>query len=352
MRPFAKLAFALALAALGSRSAAGAAAPLPGDLPSDPVAAKLLLASIDAPRHVSYVGQMESLRWGTTRAAATIFKVEHRAPDLTRRWFIAPQALYGDYVIANGSSFYEYDVKHGKVSISKNPAIDERVLRNDNYALLTRNYRVVSGPAENVANHRSTSINLINKYTGERLMHIGVDAKTHLVLERTVYRSDGSIASQVRFDGLRYTSNIPVSLFTTETPPGFTTTSEPSYGRPSSDLEAVEKSAGFQPRNPRYLPEGFQAISADVTDVKGVKTLHYLYSDGIRSLSLFENARGAAPDFGRIKPAAIRWAKHEGQFVEDGPTTLLTWREDALGYALVGDIGRRELTKIAASIAP
>lgn len=319
---------------------------------SDPNAVKLLRESMDAPKHLSFVGRMETLRWGSRSADATIFRVEHRAPDLTRRWFEAPRSLYGDYVITQGITSYQFDVRHQTVSVSRNPAIDELLLQQETYNLLSQNYGIVPGPAENVAGRRALSIDMINKFTGERIMRIWLDAATHLVLQRVVYHSDGSIASQTRFDGLRYTDNIPAAIFSTQTPPGFKVAAMHDYSKPTADRELIAKNADFKTRSPHYLPEGFQVVSADMSVVNGVKTVHYLYSDGIRSLSLFENAHDAAADFGKRRVTAIKFEDHTGQYVEDGPTTLLTWRESGLTFALVGEIGRRELTKIAASVVP
>lgn len=330
----------------------GGAESLAPAIKSDPNAITLLRESMDAPRRLSFVGRMETLRWGTRSANATIFRVEHRAPDLTRRWFEAPRSLYGDYVIMRGITSYQFDVRRQTVSVSRNPAIDELVLQHENYGLLSQNYGIVTGPSENVAGRRTLSIDMINKYTGERVMRVWLDAQTHLVLERVVYHSDGSIASQTRFDGLRYTNNIPSAIFSTQTPPGYQVTAERDYSKPTENLEAVAKEAQFTPRSPHYLPEGFQVISGDINTVKGVKTVHYLYSDGIRSLSLFENARNAAADFGKLRPRSIKFGAHTGQYVDDGPTTLLTWHASGLNFAVVGELGLRELTKIAASVVP
>jgi anti-sigma factor RsiW len=86
--------------------------------------------------------------------------------------------------------------------------------------------------------------------------------------------------------------------------------------------------------------------------VNGVRTLHLLYSDGLRSISLFENATGAAADFGALHPTTINFEGHDGQYVEDGPTTLLTWKEHDIHFALVGDLLRPELIEIAKSVVP
>jgi anti-sigma factor RsiW len=80
--------------------------------------------------------------------------------------------------------------------------------------------------------------------------------------------------------------------------------------------------------------------------------LHLLYSDGLRSISLFENATDAAADFGTLRAKTIVFPGHEAEYVEDGPTTLLTWRERGLYFALVSDLMRPELAEIAKSVVP
>jgi anti-sigma factor RsiW len=48
----------------------------------------------------------------------------------------------------------------------------------------------------------------------------------------------------------------------------------------------------------------------------------------------------------------MRFSGHEAEYVEDGPTTLLTWRERGLYFALVSDLMRPELAEIAKSVVP
>jgi anti-sigma factor RsiW len=40
------------------------------------------------------------------------------------------------------------------------------------------------------------------------------------------------------------------------------------------------------------------------------------------------------------------------EYIEDGPTTLLTWKEHGLAFALVGDLLLPELVEIAQSVVP
>ena len=330
-------------------SSPGARKPTPR--PSvDPIL--LLRESIAAPRTVSYEGQFETVRFSSNRASATIVKIEHRAPALTRRWFVAPEALFGDYVITRGTATYQFDTKRGRVTISHNPTIDNQIVAGDDFEQVLQNYRAIADGAETVANRPTVSVVLVNKYTGERALRVWIDRNTHLVLKKEEYHGNGSVATQARFEELRYTSAIPDGIFSSDAPSGYAQVAGISTDMPDSDIERVIKEAGFRPVEPKDLPQGFTVENGGVTTVNGVRTLHLLYSDGLRSISLFENATGAAAEFGTLRPKNVTFEGHEAQYVEDGPTTLLTWREHGLYFALVGDLLENEMIAIAKSVVP
>ncbi len=314
-------------------------------------ATSMLRQSVAAPRHLSYVGQMQNVRFGMSRAEATIFRVEHRAPDLTRRWYVAPQSLYGDSIITRGNVSYNLDIKRNVLVISKNDSANDQVTLNDNFSLLTANYRAIIGPAETIAGRRAFAILLMSKYTGQVAMRIWIDAQTKLVLQKETYASNGSVTHQSRFEHIRYTNEIPVAIFAAPKS-GFQQVRGLNHGVASNDLERILRTAGFKARGPKYLPNGFVPAAGDVTDIKGIRTLHLLYSDGVRTLSLFENAKGAAVDLSHYKATNVHFEDHDGQYVEEGPTTLIAWEEAGLHFALVSDMSRQELLKIAASVIP
>lgn len=335
---------ALALAALVALSGQ---APEPLVSPDE-----LVRQAADAPRHVSYVGQLQSTRWGASRALATIVRVEHLAPNETRRTYLAPESLYGEYVVTHGTTTTEFDTKHDRMITSENFASENAVAFNDNIALLSANYRAVSGPDEPVAGRAARTVSLVNRHTGERMMRLWIDAQTDLVLAKESYHADGSLASRMRFDEIRYTGDIPASFFSLDVPAGYRIERGRNYSQPSSDIERAVKSAGFTPIGPKYLPDGFSIISANVSEIKSIKSLHLLYSDGMRNLSLFENDKNAPADFGAVAPSKISFEGHEASYVKDGPTTLLSWREHGLAFALVGDLDIKELVEIAKSVVP
>jgi len=333
---------------------APAAQPVPAVEPtSDPAAARLLADALQAPRRLSYVGQVSTIAWGSSGTQAVEMNVEHRAPDLTRKWYIAPSRVYGNYVIERGATSYAYDLHSDTVTITHNPAADEDDLTEaSNFGLLTTNYRAVPGADDEVAGRKAHTLSLINRYTGTRLQRIWIDAQTSLLLAKERYHADGSVAYSSRFQQIAY-RNVTGALFDPRIPEGFKKVSGPTLATPSNDLERVLEEAGFSAAGPRYLPEGFALVSGDVTVIHGVHSLHLLYTDGLRSLSLFENAdRQGGASFTGLAVRAATFDGHTAQYIEDEPNVLLAWRERGLNFTLVGDLPLRELERIAASVIP
>ena len=172
------------------------------------------------------------------------------------------------------------------------------------------------------------------------------------MLAKEAYHGDGSLSWRMRFDDIRFTSEIPRDIFSTAVPSGFRQIEDRRFSDTLNDLQRTLDDAGFKSVGPRYLPDGFSIIGADLTIVRGVRNLHFVYSDGIRTLSLFENGANAEADFGTFRPSVTQFEGHDAEYVKDGPTTLLSWHEHGLAFALVGDLDLRELVQIASSVIP
>lgn len=307
-----------------------------------------LRQAVTAGKHTSYVGQVQVLRFGQQHSDAAVYRIEHNAPDMTRRWYVAPQDVFGDSTISRGTMTYSVDVKHNRVVASSNAALDEQLARDDNFDLLASNYKASSEADEQIAGRTAHVIVLANKYTGQTTMRVDVDAQTSLVLQKQEYAGNGSLIAQFRFEQIRYTNDIPQAIFAVPNLPQV----QESPHTTTSDIGRVVSGAGFKTQNPKYLPEGFWAVAGEVDDVKGVRTLHLLYSDGIRTVSLFENAASSAIDLSHYQVHTTTVEKNDANYVEDGPNTLLSWSENGLHFALVGDLSLNELRKIAASVIP
>ncbi len=311
----------------------------------------LIVEAVAASKHVSFVGQLSTIRVGSTQATAVVSKVEHRAPDETRRDYLAPRILYGQYVISRGAVSWDIVPGDKRVVISENKAAVDPVAVVDDIALVDSNYRAERSATDSVANRRVDVVDLFNKYTGERAMRLWIDQQTHVVLGKESYHGDGSLAWRSRFDDIRYTDDIPEAIFAETVPSGYAVTHGRTYSQPQTFPNAVPN-PGFRPVTPKYLPEGFALIGADLSENRGVHSLHLIYSDGIRTISLFQNSGGRTTDFTGLHPQTTTFEGHDASYVRDGPTTLLSWRERELNFALIGDLDLKELVNIAISVVP
>ncbi|HZO94123.1 MAG TPA: sigma-E factor regulatory protein RseB domain-containing protein [Candidatus Baltobacteraceae bacterium] len=346
----------LAVLALGVPAAAqphpAAAAPkraVPTLAPND--GRPLIVAAIAAGKHTSYVGQLSLIMSGTTQATAVVSKIEHRAPDETRRTYLAPRVLYGQYVISRGAVSWDVDPATKRVVVTENHAAADPVAAVDDVALLDANYRAERSGTDAIANRRVDVVDLVSKYTGERAMRLWIDDQTHVVLARESYHGDGSLAWRTRFDDIRYTDDIPPAIFDSTVPAGFSVTHGRTYAKPATVPNALPN-PGFAPITPRYLPEGFALTGADLSESGGVHNLHLIYSDGIRTISLFENGAGRTTDFTGMHVQTTSFENHTASYVHEGPTTLLSWKEHGLGFVLIGDLELKQLVSIATSVVP
>jgi len=345
------LALALAAPASGApQHPAPKQRPAPSGAPLDD-GRPLIVEAVAAGKHVSFVGQLSLIMSGTTQATAVVSKVEHRAPDETRRTYLAPRVLYGQYVISRGATSWDVSPNQKRVVVTENKAAVDPVAVVDDIALLDSNYRAERSGSDAVASRPADVVDLVSKYTGERAMRLWIDQQTHVVLAKESYHSDGSLAWRSRFDDIRYTNDVPQAIFADTVPQGFSVTHGRTYEQPRTVPNAMPD-PGFKPVTPKYLPDGFALIGSALSEAAGVHSLHLIYSDGIRTISLFQNAGGRTTDFTGMQAQATSFEGHDAHYVREGPTTMLAWHEHDLNFVLIGDLDLKELVSIAISVVP
>ena len=131
----------------------------------------------------------------------------------------------------------------------------------------------------------------------------------------------------------------------------------PSYEQPASSpevpaianghtltLSEARKAANFDLVSPPRLHPGY--MLDQIRRIEGRDALHLLYTDGINTVSLFEQPlegqRGLAPQDFR------EYAVYRNKGQAGG--AILAWRDDALSYVLVGNAEMSQLMDMAQSI--
>jgi outer membrane lipoprotein-sorting protein len=318
------------------------------DSGNDPALA-LLSQALAAPSTVSYSGVVQCVRFGNRAAEASVYRIEHRAPNLTRRTYTAPAAYSGDSEITQGGVKYAIDPTRHRVVETRSDATEDRLAMDDNAALIRENYRAVEQGVQAFDGRRTVGVSLINRYSGRRTMFVRIDVERKLVLDKQEYSDDGSLISEIRFESVTY-STLPAADFAV--PKTYGVVKAARLDESSRDADRIVRDAGFGARKPRTLPEGFSPLDGALIEMGGARTVHLLYSDGVRTLSLFESATPVAPNIAPFHPQSVSLGGRSAQYGEDGSVDLLTWTDGRLYYTLVGELGITELASIARKITP
>lgn len=308
----------------------------------------LVYDAMAAPATVSYTGVAEIVRIGDDGSEASVYRIEHRAPNQTVRKYTSPPALAGDYVVSRGIESFSVDVNRHRVVRAANNNVNDQIAVDNNYLLLRQNYRAVTRSEESLDGRDVVDVALVNNFTHRTIVLVRIDKITKVVLDKQQFSSDGSLVSEMRFEEIRYDGTVPAADFAL--PKAYPVVAGRSFDAQSDDPHAAASAAGFTAREPKFLPDGFSPLAGRVDVMHGVRTLHVLYSDGLRTVSLFENNGGAAVNMARMHAQATTVAGHDATYAQRGPTTLLAWRDGDLHYALVGELRLDELERIASSI--
>jgi hypothetical protein len=308
---------------------------------------QLLSQVLAAPAAVSYSGIVEVTRMGDRAAVSSVYRIEHRAPDLTRRTYSSPPQFFGDAEIVKGDLEFSIDAKNHRIiatrsdaSVMAGPALRARE------ALIRANYRTAWRHNGSFGGRPTIDALLINEHTNRPALFVRVDRETKIVLDKQEFAPGGGIISETRLDQVRYA---PISANVFDLPKGYAIVQPQHVIGSSSDPDRVVRNAGFAARKPA-LPDGFSPLGGDLVELRGIRTVQLLYSDGIRTVSLFETATAVTPDMAPLHPDALSVGGRPAQYAEDGTVALLTWNDGTLYYTLVGEFGKAELQRIAAAI--
>src|SRR5581483_8143867 len=107
--PMTRLKIAATIAAMATSLALASAAP------SDEPADGLVFDAMTAPASVSYAGTVQVVSIGNQASQAWVYRIEHRAPDLTERTYLSPPRMHGDEILTRAGQSDFVDVHKHRV---------------------------------------------------------------------------------------------------------------------------------------------------------------------------------------------------------------------------------------------
>ena len=311
----------------------------------------LLFAAIAAPSSVSYAGVVEVVRIGSHAAEASVYRIEHRAPDLTLRVYSAPSALSGDSVISKGDLSFSVDARRHRIVETRNAALDDRIALNDNYALLRKNYQIARKDDETFDGRSVVAIVLINKYNRQPAMLVRIDRETKIVLDKQEFALNGSLVGEVRFQSVRYTAAISDRGF--RAPEAISARAGTDVRRTAPEPRQRRPQRRFPRPRAKGAARGLRAGRREPRRAQG--RAHRSRTVFRRHTHVFALRKRDGLDAGHGGAAAGANAgrrTHRASTPRTAPWRCSRGATATLHYALVGELGRSELQQIAASIAP
>lgn len=214
-------------------------------------------------------------------------------------------------------------------------------LSKDPLALLKAHYRLTVLGTETVVGRPAVVISAVSA-AGATVAQFWVDKTSSLLVRRDTYDTMGNVYSRVAFTELVVSTADPELSSLTSTPL-----------RPDGTAEDAGQLAALRGRGwwaGSQLPGGLTLFDAREVTSAGATVLHLSYSDGISSVSVFEQrgrlAAGALPTGWRTVTLP------DGRVVlqADGVPVRAAWQADQLVVAVIADVPPAAVPAVVAAL--
>jgi negative regulator of sigma E activity len=309
----------IALAGAGGYAAARSSARMSG--------AQLLRESAAADAHFDYRGTKRVAFRGGEQPRETTLRVIHLRPDRTRTEFTGPGRMQGAVRIQIGQQAWRFDPESGQWRPSRRRAPTALDLDR-----LLENYTASEIGTDSVADRRCYLVAIRPKRPGDPSRRVWIDSATYLPLKTQFIGAGGKLVSEASFVDIQFA--VPKSV-------------EIQPPKEVAEAQPQQEPLDFDVVNPSYLPPGYALVASTTLSVRGRPSGHLQYSDGLGTISLFEERQ--VPGREHARRGGVRGPRRHDR--GEGPLLLtLRWEHGGLRFTLIGDISPVELRKMAESL--
>lgn len=303
---------------------------------------KLLEKVMSAPERVEFHGVWQKSFRYRGEWFETEQEIWHRRPNRTKILFLRPEKVRGAVLIREGTRVVFLPAAGGKgVRHTRRYAggffgEDVNTRRLD---VLVKNYEVISGDSGVILGRRAVEVRIVPRYAHRSRLTLWIDEETGLVLKMQKYGPDGDLASQAKFTELTF--GLPADFDIDVRSDGRESSTDSRQVEVFADLESFlsEKRAAFY--LPKAVPPGFVLDRIRAIRKEGREVYHFMYTDGLGWISLFERAKAETDERERARADTVE---------QKGTIMVLHGEVGDVGYALVGEVTVDELETMKASL--
>lgn len=255
--------------------------------------------------------------------------------------------------VLDGEFSWQYFPERGIVLKRPVRAEGGEIMRPEQLKRAIKSYTVQIVPSAAIAGRRSRAIEFSPRRAGSRPRRVvWVDAETALILRTEVYGTNNRLAWLSVFEELEYRPSFDAAAFLRPGPPDVTVVE--AEAEPCLEPAEAERLAGLPLALPAYLPEGFDRQCIRARRQRDYGEIQVVYGDGLSLLSLFGSTsfREPAAGPGSAPPVAVAVGHARGRWHDLGLVTGISWHAPWGHMALLGELSRSEMHKIAGSVRP
>ena len=304
---------------------------------------------MDAPKQVSYRATMTRQRYNAD--GDTIFRstqyIIHQHPDRDR---IEVDGQHNTVVIrikddiyrrkASGDSL-EYSHRHQRGS-----DVLDIGLGFSSLDLLQTNYHIEHVGSDHVTNRPTLMLTFNPQHPGRLTKKAWIDEQTGLVLRTEDRDETGSLTKELYFTDLQIDPSLSPDLFDMSDWEGRAVEFRQVIA--CGSMSEVQKEAGFALAAPVNIPAGFTLEHRRVIQYYGQPMVHFMYTDGLAQLSLFQ--RVAPPTDEVAWPDGAPERRGDIQMWKLNTYSIFRRVKNDKLFTLIGDIPEAESISLLESL--
>jgi negative regulator of sigma E activity len=273
--------------------------------------------------------------------------VSQLIPNLGKKEIVSSSGKSTEVIIEDGKYQWRYIPSHRLIIKRPQETPDETRQRTDkNIQLVKKNYYVRVGEKQHLVNRAAFIVTLQPRVANRPRHWIWVDKDSGLPLKTEVYSSEGQLALVSAYSKIDFAPKLSGEDFKLKIPRKASVREVEE--KTNLELAKAEELFGEKVMLPAYLPSGFVLRDITVSFIGGNCRLQLLYSDGLSSISVFQETSRRRVRKGVFFQKGVKIAGP--QFQTRGLNKMLGFPSGDRQIMLIGDISEEEISKIAQSI--
>ena len=308
---------------------------------------------MEAPDRVSYRATMTKQRFNvegdTTRY---IQKITHQRPDRDRIDIPDREGRIREVIIRVDDDIYRRKATGDSLFYShrrqSNSNVLDMNLEFSSLDLLQTNYELEITGSDLHLDRPVAVLAFKPRHPGRMTRTVWIDEETGLVMRTEERNEAGVLVEELFLTEFEKDPLIPPDTFATEEWTGKSV--EINQVIACGSISEVQQEADFRLNAPVYIPPGFTLQQRRVIQHHGQPMVHFMYSDGLSRISLFQRIASSETSHTHRSPRGTPELHGDVRVWERGPYSILRRNYDGKLFTVIGDVAVSESVELLTSL--